>query len=421
MSKSFRKTTRLLAALLTVAMLLVGQCAAAFAATSAGSPVIDFSKTGTLTVLPEYDGKTVAGCAFSIYKVAEIDQTSSLMKYTLNGTFSKAGVDLNAVSSSASTMLAAAKTLAKYADNEKLSAVQLAAGQTKLENLTLGVYLVVQTSAPGKYIAASPFLVYVPVTDAAGSSWLYDLTAQPKLGYNNTEILTVNVAKTWDDAGNEANRPAGVSVTLLRNGSAYGSAVTLNSANNWSYSWKNLDTDYTWSVTEDIPTGYTNLIDSNGPANNVQSFEITNVFEVVPLSDVVTATKVWKDFGHEGSRPQSIKVGLYVKGVLQQTAVLNSLNSWSATWPVAKASDCTVSEIDAPSGYTVEVTNKGSAYTITNTYKEELTPIPDDDVPKSAPQTGLVQWPVPVLLILGALMIVTGYISDWKSKRRHEA
>lgn len=412
----------MLAALLTAAMLLAGQCAAAFAAT-AESPVIDFGKTGTLTVLPEYNGKFVEGCTFSVYKVAEIDRTSSAMKYVFNGAFEKAGVDLNAVSSTASAMLNAAKTLAKYADNEKLNAVKLAEDQTKLENLTLGVYLVVQTSAPGKYIAAVPFLVYVPVTNDAGTGWLYDITAQPKLGYNDSGIvtggLTASVTKTWEDDGNEDQRPESVTVTLLRDDKAFGEPVTLSAENDWSYSWKDLDPDSVWNISEDIPNGYTNLIDITGPEDNAITFDVTNTYEVVPLSDVISVTKVWKDLGYEENRPQSVKVGLYLGNELKQTAVLNELNKWSAVWPVEKAEGYTVKELDTVSGYTSEVTNSGTNFIITNTYEEELTPIPDEDVPR-APQTGLIQWPVPVLLTLGSLMIVAGYLMERKNRKKYE-
>ena len=67
----------------------------------------------------------------------------------------------------------------------------------------------------------------------------------------------VTVQKEWtlDDG---KMRPDSVQVQLMRNGVAYGSPVTLNDGNNWTYTWSNLEKDESqWTVNEVLaPEGF---------------------------------------------------------------------------------------------------------------------------------------------------------------------
>ena len=54
-------------------------------------------------------------------------------------------------------------------------------GQTKAENLDLGLYLVVETKVPEQVTSTvDPWLVSVPMTHTDGGSWFYDVYAYPK-------------------------------------------------------------------------------------------------------------------------------------------------------------------------------------------------------------------------------------------------
>ena len=56
--------------------------------------------------------------------------------------------------------------------------------------------------------------------------------------YNYT---TVSVTKIWEDYDNRYDtRPGSIKVQLYRNGTTYGSPVTLDASGNWSYTWENL-------------------------------------------------------------------------------------------------------------------------------------------------------------------------------------
>ena len=62
-------------------------------------------------------------------------------------------------------------------------------GNTKAENLELGLYLVVETKVPENVTATcDPFIISLPMTSADGASWNYDVTVYPK---NTTGMPTL--------------------------------------------------------------------------------------------------------------------------------------------------------------------------------------------------------------------------------------
>ena len=73
------------------------------------------------------------------------------------------------------------------------------------------------------------------------------------------ELIDLTVKKVWDDANNQdGKRPASLAVTLSN-----GTEVTLNAANNWTATVKNLpkyadgkEIEYTWKE-DALPAGYT--------------------------------------------------------------------------------------------------------------------------------------------------------------------
>lgn len=178
-----KRMKKLLTGLLTLAMTLSMMTMTAFAAEGSGTkmPTIDFdvNKTGSITIHKyEYngeDGKTgtgedkqtppegataLAGVTFKITKIAELD--------TYYGKDAKA---LPTVAEAKN--MAAGKTFVEQTTDET--------GETKFDNLTLGLYLVQETDAPAQITGkVGDFLVSVPMTNAAGDDWLYDVHVYPK-------------------------------------------------------------------------------------------------------------------------------------------------------------------------------------------------------------------------------------------------
>lgn len=88
----------------------------------------------------------------------------------------------------------------------------------------------------------------------AGSSLEASFAAKVKSKATNVATATTvtkTVSKVWEDDNNAAGmRPDSVQIQLMSNGVAYGDPVTLNEANNWSYTWISLPSGTTYTVEE---------------------------------------------------------------------------------------------------------------------------------------------------------------------------
>jgi len=91
-----------------------------------------------------------------------------------------------------------------------------------------------------------------------------------KPGVTPPSDTTVNVTKVWKPTN---KHPDSVTVQLYRDGEPYGSPITLDAENNWTYRWTGLDRNNTWTVDEpNVPDGYTKEVASSA----LNSYIITN-------------------------------------------------------------------------------------------------------------------------------------------------
>lgn len=144
-----------------------------------------------------------------------------------------------------------------------------------------------------------------------------------------------------------------------------------------------------------------------------------------PIPDTPTTVtrrvlKVWDDDGAAESRPQSVTVQLLRDGAVYDTVVLSAENGWRWEWTgLDSAYRWTVIEL-TPEGYRVTITREGITFVVTNTQIPDSPDTPDTpdkpdkpDSPDSPgtptlPQTGQLWWPVPLLLLSGALLLCAG-------------
>ena len=112
--------------------------------------------------------------------------------------------------------------------------------------------------------------------------------------------------------------------------------------------------------------------------------------------------KIWRDAGSENSRPQAIEVVLLRNGEIYETIRLNAKNNWSYTWEGLYAEDEWLIAELVPDGFHVLISDDGDITAIINT-KEKTVP-PETDVP----DTGVLWWPLPVLVLLGVSLILVG-------------
>ena len=105
--------------------------------------------------------------------------------------------------------------------------------------------------------------------------------------------------------------------------------------------------------------------------------------------------KVWNSIS--ANLPKSVTIQLYKSDKLIDTVVLNDDNDWYYTWTnIEKSDEYSVKEINVPSGYTPSYKYIDNVFTITNT----------DLLPK----TGQTYFPIIILLSLGVIFILLGFI-----------
>lgn len=281
------KFRKMLAGVLSAAMVLSTMTVTAFAETSTTTPAtIDTTKTGSITIHKyEYnesggeagtgettdvnkvprDAKALEGAGFTIYKVADIDD---LAKYYNANPESLPSVDdyLTDGEINASKVLETKSEV--KTDN---------AGIAKFENLALGFYVVVETTTPDKVTTpVKPFIVSVPMTIKDGDNWLYDVHVYPK---NKTTYGGVTLEKT----GKDGTKLEGVTFILQKqNGSSWVN-VTKNENTGDDL---NLKTDKDGRITvEGLSQGKYRFIETDRGTNNGYIMDGATVYEFTVTAD----------------------------------------------------------------------------------------------------------------------------------------
>ena len=176
---------RKLSVLLMVLLIVLSNCA--FADSLVSMPALDLSKTGSLTVVFNYtdDGIVthLSGAEISIVRVADVGWQGGGVFYTVLPQYlakeSKAldillGDNAVAKSNLAETFVSA---VSSYEKKQITNGV----GQVVFNDLSFGMYLVVETSKSGvaeKYESFKPFIVCVPL--ASEGAWKYNVVSDPK-------------------------------------------------------------------------------------------------------------------------------------------------------------------------------------------------------------------------------------------------
>ena len=225
------KFRKMLAGVLSAAMVLSTMTVTAFAEETASTPkkivaTINTSLKGSITIHKyEYNGtsdtkgtgetsdadkvpsdaKALEGAGFTIYKVADVNDLTTY--YSANPT------DLPSVN----TYVENGKIKSVYSTSQVGEEVKTnAEGIAEFKTLDLGFYVVVETTTPDKVTTpVDPFIVSVPMTTKDGDNWLYDVHVYPK---NKTTYGGVTLEKT----GKNGTKLEGVTFVLQKqNGSSW--------------------------------------------------------------------------------------------------------------------------------------------------------------------------------------------------------
>ncbi len=241
-------------------------------------PAIDTSKVGSITINVESAYGAVSGVGFSVYKVANVSSTGSYTLTTGTNGFSGSGVVLSSLTT-ASLAEKAAKTLKSYAVTNSItgtSGTTNSSGKAAFTSLSLGYYLVVQTTIVGVDTISDPFLVAVPMRNTAETDWIYDVVSYPKaeIHYYYDEYGAILLEKVNDEGdllpgavfrldrkfyyGATASAPAGAESGTDSSGtyywSSYNAALTTNAYGQIGVS--NLPFGQYRFIETTAPTGY---------------------------------------------------------------------------------------------------------------------------------------------------------------------
>lgn len=221
-----KKAKRFLTGLLSAALAL-SLCAMPAMAAEGGTitSTIDTNRTGSLTI-NKYEGdkaeddKLLDGVTFTAYKVANIVQS------TVAGTTDVKMEPVEALTNIKPDIQITSET--KYDDikdtvdaaladgaNPKLTAFATATtgandvkGQAVFSGMPVGVYLIVETGAPSQIVnKTANFLVSIPMANADGTGWNYDIVANPKNAAVYGGISLKKYGKNYNPDGSSTEVP----------------------------------------------------------------------------------------------------------------------------------------------------------------------------------------------------------------------
>ena len=134
------------------------------------------------------------------------------------------------------------------------------------------------------------------------------------------------------------------------------------------------------------------------------------------ISEEKTSIKVlksWNDAGNESKRPADITVELLCDGEVSDKVTLSAENKWTHTWEDLDPDHSWNAVEITPRGYKVGQTKEGRTILITNTYDGGKPTEPHEPLP----QTGLLWWPVPVLIGAGIILVAAASVRRRRQDR----
>lgn len=281
-------------------------------------------------------------------------------------------------------------------DNKRPDSIQVqlkANGENYGDKITLNEkngWKVELTDLP-KYSSGTNEIVYTVVEDSVDNY-------TPSYAYNGetititntiTEIekTSVTVNKVWKDNDDQDRiRPDRIKVYLMI-GDKVVDSVHLSEANQWTYTFTNLDKyadgqEIVYTVREFISDDLELPYSSEITGSMAEGYTITNT-HIPATIEKITVSKTWEDLDdNDRIRPEDITVYLYGNDSLYDSIVLNEDNDWNSAFTNVPKYDkgeeinYKIEEIDVE-GYTSEIKgNITEGFEIVNYHDpEQLDPI----------------------------------------------
>ncbi len=227
----------------------------AYSLSPSANAIISKNGTISLNIADSGTGLPLSGASFRLYFFAAAYESGDGVGYNYVYPYDDCNMDMDNLQDAYLPI-----HLTHFANKHSLPYTEKKSdsnGHLIFENLTPGVYLIVASESVDNYFMPTPFVINIPLYDNENKNWVYDINATPKMRiYSGSEadsFTYISVKKIWDTEG---AHPESVTVSLLRDFTEV-DTVELSAENNWSFRWENLSQQYTWSIVENVPDGYT--------------------------------------------------------------------------------------------------------------------------------------------------------------------
>lgn len=240
---------------------------------------LDFTKKGSIeiTLIEKEEQTKINGAELTIYKIADAKEENHNLAFEYVNELSDCKVSLDNLDNDNIS-----EEINKCL-NDSVKGISLVTedGKVNFEDLDLGLYLVKQTNKVEGYSVITPYLVMIP--RVINDEWTYNVTSKPKTDI--IRVIDLKVTKVWNKANSNIsssiNLPKEIEIELSKNGEVI-DTVKLNSANNWEYTWKDLEKSDMYNVREvNVPKGYTVTYQKEG-----NLFIVTNTTSLVQTGNM---------------------------------------------------------------------------------------------------------------------------------------
>lgn len=240
---------------------------------------LDFTKKGSIeiTLIEKEEQTKINGAELTIYKIADAKEENHNLVFEYVNELSDCNVSLDNLDNDNIS-----EEINKCL-NPSVKGISLVTedGKVNFEDLDLGLYLVKQTNKVEGYSVITPYLVMIP--RVINDEWTYNVTSKPKTDI--IRVIDLKVTKVWNKANSNIsssiNLPKEIEIELSKNGEVI-DTVKLNSANNWEYTWKDLEKSDMYNVREvNVPKGYTVTYQKEG-----NLFIVTNTTSLVQTGNM---------------------------------------------------------------------------------------------------------------------------------------
>lgn len=137
--------------------------------------------------------------------------------------------------------------------------------------------------------------------------------------------------------------------------------------------------------------------------------------------------KVWSgEDNNTKYRPSKVVIEIFCDGNSVEEVTLDASNNWNYEWESESDHNWSVIEKDVSEYYKVVYKEQDGKFVVENTFASNITPTPTPVNPTGTPtptttpklpQTGQLNWPVPMLLLAGMILIGIGITILSKSKK----